>query len=205
MNILFFVLCIISAFKWIFLLIYLVLKMATAQEISYDDLELSGYNELLPVIPPEIEHNCIACSPTNPYGIKMRFFGNKAKGEIISRLILKKNYCGFPNFTHGGIITLILDELMAHLLYLLYGRYGVTKSIKVEFLRPVLIGKPFYVRAVLAKPMETELTPDGISEVEVKSSIHAGLNEMGKICASAQASMVILPDERFELLWKSQQ
>ena len=177
--------------------------MATAQDIAYDDFKHSGYSELLPVIPPEIEHNCIACSPTNPYGIKMRFFGNKAKGEIISRMILEKNYCGFPNFTHGGIITLILDELMAHLLYLLYGRYGVTKSIKVDFLRPVLIGKPIYIRAFLAKPLKSDVNPDDVSVCDVKSSIHAGLDESGKICASAHASMVILPDERFELLWKS--
>ena len=46
-------------------------------------------------------YNCFACAPSNPIGLKMKFF---LDGEdVVSIFPLQKNYQGWIDTLHGGI------------------------------------------------------------------------------------------------------
>ena len=165
---------------------------------EFSDLILKGYTELIPDIPSDVVHFCIGCAKDNPIGLKLRFFGKKEAREVVTRLSIGREYCGFPNFTHGGIITLLMDELMAYAVYLTNGHYGVTKSITIDFKRPVLINSNIFVRAVVLDSEDVK----NKTEFKVEGYIHEGNDASDKICAKAIGTLVVLSDERFRLLWK---
>ena len=54
---------------------------------------------------------CFACGPKNPYGLKLKFI--EEKNTVKTTFKCTKEYQGFPGYTHGGIITTIIDEVMS--------------------------------------------------------------------------------------------
>ena len=123
-------------------------------EIDYSDLIEQGFEEIFVYIPEGYGHYCFACSKSNPIGLKLRFFANKKTEELVSRYIVPKEFCGFPKYSHGGILTTLVDELMAHITFFKFGRYGITKSINVKFIRPVLIDEPIFIQCKISNSVE---------------------------------------------------
>ncbi|RLI62017.1 MAG: hypothetical protein DRO88_12330 [Promethearchaeia archaeon] len=167
-------------------------------EIDYSDLIEQGYEEIFVYIPEGYEHYCFACSKSNPIGLKLRFFVNKKTDVLVSRYIIPKEFCGFPKFSHGGILTTLVDELMAHITFYKFGRYGITKSINVKFLRPVLINEPIFIQSTISNSTEGKAG----KEVHVNAKIFSGNDSSGKLNVSSEGILVILPDERFKKLYE---
>lgn len=61
---------------------------------------------------PKLEgYNCFACGTTNPIGLNLNFY---REGEYVcSDITLDKNYEGWENMAHGGIVSALLDEVMS--------------------------------------------------------------------------------------------
>ena len=167
-------------------------------EIDYSDLLEQGFEEILVHIPPGYEHYCFACSKSNPIGLKLRFFVNKSTGELVSRYVVPKEFCGFPKYSHGGILTTLVDELMAHVTYFKFGRYGITKSIDVKFIRPVLIGEPIFILSKVTNSVEGKAG----KEIYANAKIFSGNDSSGKLSVSSDGVLVILPDDRFKKLYE---
>ena len=167
-------------------------------EIDFTDLLEQGFKEILVHIPPGYGHYCFACSKSNPIGLKLRFFANKKTEELVSRYIVPKEFCGFPKYSHGGILTTLVDELMAHVTFFIFGRYGITKSINVKFIRPVLIDKPIFIQRKISNSVEGKAG----KEVFVNAKIFSGNDSSGKLCVNSDGVLVILPDDRFKNLYE---
>jgi len=168
----------------------------SSESLDFSDLLAQGFEEIHATIPEGIEHFCFVCAPQNPIGLKLRFFGNKHTKILVSRFIPQKEHCGFPIYTHGGILATLSDETMAYATFLVFGKYGVTKSFTIHYQRPVFIGKPIFIES---KILASTQTPKGI-EVQAETIIYAGLDNSGKICSTANGALIILPDER---MWKA--
>jgi acyl-coenzyme A thioesterase PaaI-like protein len=56
---------------------------------------------------------CFVCGKENPKGMHLEF--KREDGKVFSRFSLPEYYQGYGGIVHGGIISLILDEAMAHL------------------------------------------------------------------------------------------
>jgi hypothetical protein len=112
------------------------------------DLITYGYEPLIIQIPPEVPHTCFGCSPSNPIGLHLLFYTryNHPYHEVVSVFSPSVNYSGFPKYTHGGILTTLLDELMAHAVHKAFGRYGVTKSLSLNFLQPAYVDQLILIR-----------------------------------------------------------
>jgi uncharacterized protein (TIGR00369 family) len=94
-------------------------------------------------IPSRQDHNCFACGVRNPHGLHMRFATN---GQILeSRLTLPEHHCSWENVAHGGISATLLDEIMGWAAIHLLRRLVLTKTMQVEFLKPVYVGQPIRV------------------------------------------------------------
>jgi acyl-coenzyme A thioesterase PaaI-like protein len=84
-------------------------------------------------------HNCFACGSLNGNGLGL--LHHVEPGRSWTELTLDRRFEGWEGIVHGGIVSTILDEVMA---WALVGQdnWGVTARMSVEFRRPVEVGTP---------------------------------------------------------------
>ncbi|MFC1926620.1 PaaI family thioesterase [Chloroflexota bacterium] len=97
---------------------------------------------------------CFACGKDNPVGLKLKF--HQGKDEATSEFTVGKEYQGWGNIVHGGILCTILDEAIA------YTHFPDIKAVSVEttvrFRHPAPCGVPMAVHARLTKKTKRLLT-----------------------------------------------
>lgn len=96
--------------------------------------------ESLTPLPDSPDNTCFGCSKHNPSGLQMVFYTNPKRDRVYSWLNLSAHFCGWKNFAHGGVVATILDEVMAWGSMVVLGKFILSKSITVEYLKPVLLG-----------------------------------------------------------------
>ena len=79
-------------------------------------------------------HNCFACGTLNTNGLGLALHLEHERSW--TELTLDRRFEGWEGIAHGGIVTTILDELMAWSL-VASDNWGVTARLSVEFRRPV--------------------------------------------------------------------
>jgi uncharacterized protein (TIGR00369 family) len=84
---------------------------------------------------------CFGCGADNPEGMRLKFAPAKDGRSFVCRFRLSQRYLGPPGHAHGGIIATILDEAMGKA-NKLRQVVALTREMKVEYLRPVPLGKP---------------------------------------------------------------
>ena len=89
---------------------------------------------------------CFGCGSRNARGLLLSFKVDEKKRVIESRWIPAKEHQGYADIVHGGMIGLVLDELMGNLLWKL-GFPAVTGEMTVRFLRPAKVDHPLVCRA----------------------------------------------------------
>jgi acyl-coenzyme A thioesterase PaaI-like protein len=84
-----------------------------------------------------VPHNCFACGALNRHGLRLLIHVEPRRSW--TELVLDEHFEGWAGIAHGGIISTILDEVMA---WALVGEdnWGVTARLSVDFKRPVPIG-----------------------------------------------------------------
>jgi uncharacterized protein (TIGR00369 family) len=86
------------------------------------------------------DQTCFGCGSSNPIGLQMQFQTDDEK--IYSFVTVPASMAGWDTTVHGGILSTILDEMMGWSVIYLLGKIGVTKSMVVEFFKPVPAGQP---------------------------------------------------------------
>jgi acyl-coenzyme A thioesterase PaaI-like protein len=83
-------------------------------------------------------HFCFACGLENGFGLKARFYETEG-GELIGSFRPAGEHQGYPGRLHGGLISTILDEVLARAI--MVGRpdeaWGVTAELSVKYRQPV--------------------------------------------------------------------
>lgn len=79
---------------------------------------------------------CFVCGEKNPVGLKLKF----SLTDNILRTSFRpdKRYQGFANIVHGGIIGLVLDEMLANLPWMM-GIKAVTAEYTIRLKNPVFV------------------------------------------------------------------
>jgi len=120
------------------------------------DLKNDSYKQL----PNDRSHRCFGCSPLNPSGLQMTFYTNEK--AVYSKVTVPEHLCGWSHLVHGGVLSTILDEIMSWAALYLLKRVPMTKSMSVDFIKPVYVGSALQVRGtVLDKISEREALMDG--------------------------------------------
>ena len=106
-----------------------------------------------------------ACGPQNPFGLKLSF--EEKDDTYISHFTGQPQHQGYDGIMHGGIVSTLLDEIMARYLYA-KGMNAVTARLEVRYLKPTPIGVPLLIKGHIVRQkgriFETEGTialPDG--------------------------------------------
>jgi uncharacterized protein (TIGR00369 family) len=77
----------------------------------------------------------------------MTFYTNES--EVYSKITVPDHLCGWNNLVHGGVLTTIMDEIMSWAAIYLLKRVPMTKSISVDFLKPVYVGNPLKAEGMI--------------------------------------------------------
>ena len=119
------------------------------------------------------------CSPANPSGMQMKFLTDGA--AVYSQLEVPEHLCGWSNIVHGGVLTTILDEIMSWSAIHQLKRIALTRTLTVEFLKPVPVG-----RALRAEARVREA--DGKNDAITDGVIY---DPRGDACARATATFKV--------------
>ncbi len=78
---------------------------------------------------------CFVCGCENPIGmrLKIRTDGKEVRAEFTPR----REHAGFKDVVHGGLITTVLDELMAWACIVSAGKLCYCAELTVRFRRPL--------------------------------------------------------------------
>ena len=90
------------------------------------------------------DRHCFACGEENSQGLKMRF--RLIDDGIESEFTPSKHHQGFNGILHGGIMALILDEVMVNLTWI-KKLQAVTAELKDRLKKPAPIGKKIRLTA----------------------------------------------------------
>ena len=128
------------------------------------------------------DHFCFVCGRNNPDGLQLTF-EYPGPGRCRAEFVPLRKFQGWQGILHGGIISTLLDEAMAHALGGAErgggGSGAVTAEMTVRFRKPVKIGEV----AILAGRVQS----DKGRIVECSSEI---LSQDGTVLASATGKLV---------------
>jgi acyl-coenzyme A thioesterase PaaI-like protein len=104
-------------------------------------------------------------------------------GRVRGRARLERKHTGPPRSTHGGVIALIADQLMAIVPWTLE-MSAITKSLSVRFRRPL--------------PLQQEVELEGWGEPVGEAGIaaHGTMSAGGVVCVQVEAELVLFPARR---------
>ena len=102
-------------------------------------------------------HNCFACGTLNAHGLHLELHAGADRCWV--EITLAERFQGWEGIAHGGIVSTLLDEVMAWAV-VDHDIWGVTARMQVEFRKPVPIGRPIraegWVTSVRRRLVETE-------------------------------------------------
>lgn len=91
--------------------------------------------------------NCIICGMDNPLGLKATFY-ELEDGSVCSLFKFKNEHQSYPDRTHGGMTSALLDELMGRVLWVNEPEnFGVTTTLNITYRRPVPLDSLLKARA----------------------------------------------------------
>lgn len=97
------------------------------------------------------DYNCFGCSPYNEAGLKMEFWEDGE--DIVCKWKPKSHTTGFKNVLHGGIQSVLMDEIASWVVFIKLETAGVTSKLEVKYKRPVLADKGEIVLRARLKQM----------------------------------------------------
>lgn len=118
---------------------------------------------------------CFACGTKNPIGLQLTFI--EKDESYITTFTARPEHQGYDGIMHGGLVSTILDEVMAGYLYA-KGFNAVTAKLEVRFRKPTPIGQQLTVTAKIVGQrgnmyeLVSEITlPDGTITAQGKATV----------------------------------
>lgn len=129
------------------------------------------------------DRRCFVCGEENPDGLHLKVVFDGADG-VRTEFLAEERYRGWSDYLHGGVLTLIFDEMLGWLSRYL-GHDAMTARLEVRYRKPV--------------PLGNRLTFHGVLEREIKGLLDIRLNarlDDGSVAAEATGRMMIISGQR---------
>jgi len=132
---------------------------------------------------PSHSPTCAGCGKDNPAGLALEVDATVDGVRALHRFDRRQE--GAPGIAHGGLVAAAFDDLFGFLLYRV-GELAVTRTLTVEYLRPVLLG------------MDYQLTASVRERAGRRLQVEASATQVeGPHVASAHATFVVVDVEHF--------
>ena len=125
------------------------------------------------------DKRCFVCGVENPHSLKLKVEQdgtNRVKAEFIA----DDRYRGWSNYLHGGIFSLVFDEMLGWLSRYM-GHDAMTARLEVRYRKPVPLGS----KLVFSGALEREVK--GILDIKLCANL-----EDGSVAAEGQGRMMII-------------
>jgi acyl-coenzyme A thioesterase PaaI-like protein len=122
---------------------------------------------------------CFVCGEENPNGLNIKVVYNGI-GQVETEFMAEDRYRGWSDYLHGGVITLIFDEMLGWLSRYM-GHDAMTARLEVRYRKPV--------------PLGSRLTFNGVLERQIKGLLDIRLCaklEDGTVAAEGTGRMMII-------------
>ena len=129
------------------------------------------------------DRRCFVCGDENPDGLKIKIVYDGVD-RVKTEFVAEDRYRGWSDYLHGGVLTLIFDEMLGWLSRYL-GHDAMTARLEVRYRKPV--------------PLGSRLTFNGVLEREIKGLLDIKLNaslDDGSVAAEATGRMMIISGQR---------
>lgn len=91
---------------------------------------------------------CFVCGVGNPYGLKLTF--RYDDGASLAETRIPAHFAGYPGVVHGGIVSALLDEIMAKAIEHT-GVWSMTANLEVRFRNPAPTEQLLLLRGEIVK------------------------------------------------------
>ncbi len=129
-------------------------------------------------------NTCFGCGPANRDGLHMEFHTDGER--VYSWIHVPRHLCGWGSIVHGGVLATMLDEIMSWSAMYLTGFAILTKSIAIDFLKPVRALEEVRVSGLVRNR-------NGDREVEIEGFIHDGKD---RLCARSSGTFSLFSPGR---------
>ncbi|MFP4466412.1 MAG: PaaI family thioesterase [Candidatus Goldiibacteriota bacterium] len=92
---------------------------------------------------------CIGCGSRNPIGMKLKF--REEEEKLVCSYAFPVEFQGYKKHVHGGMISLLLDEIMVNLPIRKDGILAVSFELKIKLRKPLFVGEPVTAKAFYLK------------------------------------------------------
>ena len=92
-----------------------------------------------------VTRGCFVCGINNPTGLQLTLLSDGRTVEVPVQF--RSEHCGFTGVVHGGLLTTVLDEVMAWVIGVNTRSFAFAAELNVRFSRSVAPGVPLNVRA----------------------------------------------------------
>ena len=127
---------------------------------------------------------CFGCAPNNNQGVKMKFYEDG--DQIVSVWQPQAAFQGWLNTLHGGIHSVLLDEICAWVVLRKLQTTGVTSRMETRFKKPVSTEDNYVI-------LRAHLVSQKRNLVEIKATLQ---NAQGEICSEATCQYFTFPKEK---------
>lgn len=122
---------------------------------------------------------CFACGKENPDGLQLEFTYSSDGNSVETTYVPPEKFQGWQGIVHGGIITTLLDEVMAKAA-VNKGYHVLTGEITTRFKTPARTLEPLQCSARIEQTKKKLLYVTGTAR-----------NQDGEIVAEARSKMII--------------
>ena len=129
-------------------------------------------------------YNCFCCAPTNPIGLHLEFWEDG--DDVLTIWKPNENYQGWVSTLHGGIISMIMDEVAGWVINRKLQTTGMTMRLNVKYKHVVTTSEDrIIVRGHIVEQRRNIVT------------IHLTLeNSLGYICDEGEAIYMTFSKEK---------
>jgi acyl-coenzyme A thioesterase PaaI-like protein len=137
-----------------------------------------------------VNNYCFGCGEDNPIGAKLDFY-KISKNSLKSTFKIPLTWGGWGEIAHGGLQTVILDEVSGWSIVNLLDKYALTISLQMNFFKPIYVGETVEAISEIEKVEGRDIT--------VKSVLQ---NKNGEKCTLGRFVFREVGKEKIERLIK---
>ena len=127
----------------------------------------------------EKDKRCFVCGVENPHGLKVKVEQDGAN-QVKAEFVADDRYRGWSDYLHGGILSLIFDEMLGWLSRYM-GHDAMTARLEMRYRKPVPLGS----RMIFSGALEREVK--GILDINLCAKL-----EDGSVAAEGKGRMMII-------------
>lgn len=129
-------------------------------------------------------YNCFGCAPGNAAGVRMEFYEDG--DEIVSVWKPEPQFQGWFNTLHGGIHSVMLDEICAWVVLRKLQTTGVTSKMETRFRKAVSTEDDYVI-------LRARIVEQRRNLVQIKAELR---NQQGEVCSEAVCQYFTFPPEK---------